>query len=88
MNKEIRKYMAQIGRKGGSKSRRSLSPEAAQAMVRIREAKRAYRAYYAQCFWSYDPDLKLSQNDVSWVAERLMRYGGRKAWEKGNRLCR
>jgi hypothetical protein len=88
MTSAIRKYLAEIGRKGGSKSRRKLDPEQARAMVRVREARRAYRAYHAQCFWSYAPDLKIGPGDVSWVAEQLMKYGGRKAWEKGAQLCR
>lgn len=57
-------------------------------MVRIREARRAYRAYHARCFWSCPPGLVIGAADLDWVAEQLMRYGGREAWEKGARLCR
>jgi hypothetical protein len=35
-----RKYLAAIGSKGGKKSRRTLTPEQAKAMVQSREAKR------------------------------------------------
>lgn len=34
-------YLAEIGRKGGKKSRRKLTPEQARAMVKAREKKRA-----------------------------------------------
>ena len=88
MNNSIRRYLAKIGRRGGSKSRRQLAPAQAQAMVRVREARRAYRTYHARCFWSYSPDLVIGAGDVGWVAERLMRWGGREEWEKGARLCR
>lgn len=39
-NEEVRAYLASIGRKGGQKSRRTLTPEQAKAMVRAREKKR------------------------------------------------
>lgn len=88
MNDAVRKYLAEIGRKGGMRSRRALSSDQACAMVRVREARRAYRDYFAQCFWSCSPDLRITAADVDWVAERLMKYGDRKAWEKGTQLCR
>ena len=37
---EIKKYLASIGSIGGKKSRRTLTPEQAQAMVKAREKKR------------------------------------------------
>ncbi len=37
---EIKAYLAAIGRKGGQKSRRTLTPEQAKAMVEAREKKR------------------------------------------------
>jgi general stress protein YciG len=36
----IQKYLAEIGRKGGQKSRRTLTQEQARAMVEAREKKR------------------------------------------------
>jgi len=57
-------------------------------MVKVREARRAYRDLHTECFWSYDPTYQIRLSDVPWVAERLMRYGGRRGWEKGAQLCR
>ncbi len=88
MSDSIRKYLAEIGRRGGQKSRRTLDPETARHMVRIREARRAYRRFHASCFWSYRPDLTIGMDDVDWVAETLMRNGNREAWRIGRRLCR
>lgn len=85
---EIRQYLVAIGAKGGRKSRRTLDRETARAMVRVRDARRAYRRFRHLCFWSYAPDLKISINDVPWVAEQLMRHGGRAAYLAGVRLCR
>ncbi len=84
----IRKYLAEIGRRGGLKSRRSLDPETARAMVRVREARRAFRRFRSTCFWSYRPDLVIGVNDVPWVAEQLMKHGNREAWRIGAKLCR
>ena len=42
---DVRKYMAEIGRRGGIKSRRALAPETARRMVAIREARRAARQF-------------------------------------------
>jgi hypothetical protein len=87
MDGVIRDYLAEIGRRGGRVSRRALSPEEARAMVRVREARRAYRRFYSQCFWSYAPNLRITAADVPWVAEQLRRHGGREAWEVAARLC-
>lgn len=87
MSVEIRKYLSEIGRRGGRKSRRKLDPVTARKMVVIREARRAYRTFHAMCFWSYDPDLQIGLNDVPWVVEQLRKYGNHKAWEVAARLC-
>ena len=39
----MKKYFAEIGRRGGIRSRRVLNPETARRMVRIREARRLAR---------------------------------------------
>lgn len=88
MNTSTRRYLATIGRRGGLKSRRQLDPETARQMVRLREARRAYRQFHARCFWSSPPDLRIEAADIAWVAAQLMKYGGREAWEKAARLCR
>lgn len=82
------KYLAQIGARGGRASRRQLDPETARAMVRVREARRAFRRFRVECFWSYRPDLHIAASDVPWVAEQLMKSGNREAWLVGAQLCR
>lgn len=84
----VRRYLAEIGARGGRRSRRALAPETARRMVRVREARRAYRRFRPECFWSYAPDLRITDADVAWVAEQLMRHGGRVAYLAGARLCR
>ena len=86
--KEISRYLAEIGRRGGIKSRRTLDRATARKMVRVREARRAYRRFRTSCFWSYKADLLITREDVAWVAEQLMKHGNRDAWRVGSRLCR
>ncbi|MCY4574100.1 MAG: hypothetical protein OXF01_15020 [Gemmatimonadetes bacterium] len=88
MDNTIRRYLAEIGRRGGRKSRRKLDPETARAMVRVREARRAYREFHAVCFWSYRKDLQIGLADVDWVAETLKKNGDMRAWKAAARLCR
>ena len=87
MEETIKGYLARIGRRGGQKSRRNLDPETARSMVRVREARRAYRRFHPQCFWSYDPNYRIGASDVPWVVEQLRRHGGRDAWRAAEKLC-
>ena len=43
MTEALRRYLAEIGSRGGRKSRRTLDGAAARSMVRSREARRAIR---------------------------------------------
>jgi hypothetical protein len=85
---DIKNYLSQIGRKGGKKSRRKLDSLTAQKMTRIREARRAFKKYHAQCFWSFDPNYTIKYEDVKWVSDQLKKNGDRKLWLLGAKLCR
>jgi hypothetical protein len=85
---DINRYLAEIGARGGRRSRRELDPETARTMVRVREARRAFRRFRTLCFWSYRADLEIGAADVPWVAEQLMKHGNREAWLAGAKLCR
>lgn len=85
---EIRAYLATIGRKGGRRSRRTVTAEQSRAMIRVREARRAFRVYRTLCFWSYDPNREITADDVQWVAEMLRKHGNRQAGEVADKLCR
>ena len=88
MNSSIRRYLSEIGRRGGTKSRRTLSSQTAREMVRLREARRAFRRFQTSCFWSYDPNRAVGASDIPWIVTQLQRYGDRRAWEAALRLCR
>ena len=65
-----------------------LDPATARDMVKVREARRAFRRFHALCFWSYRADLTIARADVPWVAEQLMKHGNRETWRVGAKLCR
>lgn len=88
MKNEVRDFLSAIGRKGGVRSRRTLDSSTARQMVRVREARRAFRRFRATCFWSYRADLAIGIADVPWVAEQLMKHGNREAWRIAGKLCR
>ena len=88
MTPEIRSYLAEIGRRGGRRSRRVLDPETARKMVRLREARRAFGRFHASCFWSSPRNYVVTADDIPWVARQLMTHGGREGWRIGGRLCR
>jgi hypothetical protein len=79
----IKRYLSAIGRRGGLKSRRALDSATARAMVTVREARRAFRRFHALCFSSYRADLMITQADVPWVAEQLVRHGNHDARRVG-----
>lgn len=87
MNSEIKKYLSTIGKKGGSKSRRTLDPATARAMVNLREARRAFKRFQTQCFWSSPSDYIVQNEDILWVAKQIMTHGGREGWRIGAKLC-
>jgi hypothetical protein len=86
LTKATRAYFAQIGRRGGRKSRRILSQAQARQMVAIRLARSAYRRFHARCFWSYRSDLTISAKNALWVAEQLRRNGSLAHWKIANRI--
>jgi hypothetical protein len=57
-------------------------------MVKVREARRAVARFRARCFWSLAPDYQVTAVDIPWVAEQLMKFGGREGWALGAKLCR
>lgn len=84
----VRSYLAEIGRKGGARSRRYLSSEDARAMVRVREARRAFREFHTQCFWFLRDDLPITTDDIPEIVRGLRQNGGRRGFLLAARLCR
>jgi len=83
--KAISAYLAEIGRKGGLKSRRRLSAADARRMVAVREARKAFRKHRVECFWSFR-DVPITAGRIPWVVEQLETNGGHRAWETAGRI--
>jgi hypothetical protein len=81
-----RAYFAEIGRKGGRKSRRVLSSDVARRMVALRLARSAFQKYRVLCFWSSSPDFIVEPSHVAWVVEQLRRNGNRAAWQAAAKI--
>lgn len=85
---EISQYLSEIGRKGGKKSRRKLSSADARDMVRVREARRAFRRFHPRCFWYLREDLEVSLDDIPEIVRGLRQNGGREGFLLAAKLCR
>jgi hypothetical protein len=88
MHPIIRCYLAEIGGRGGRKSRRVLLPDAARGMVRLREARRAYYRFGNTCFRPFDPRRPIRASDIPWIVERLRKSRSPHAWDAADRLDR
>lgn len=85
---EVSKYFSKIGSKGGSISRRDLSSEAAREMVKVREARRAFRKFHTECFWYMPRDMDVSKEDIPAIVRGLRQNGGRRGFLIADKLCR
>ena len=84
----LKSRSAPIGRRGGAGSRRTPPPAEVRDAARLREARRAFRDYHAQCFWYLRPDMPVAPGDVPEIVRGLRRHGGRKGFLLAARLCR
>lgn len=57
-------------------------------MVRIREARKAFHAFHAQCFWYMREDMKITIQDIPEIARGLRQNGGRQGFLLAAKLCR
>lgn len=55
---------------------------------RVELARRAFKEFYPQCFWSYRADAEISEEDIPWVIRELRHYGGAKGYRAVTELCR
>ncbi len=56
-------------------------------MVRVREARRAFRRFYAQCFWYMPKDMTVTLADLPAIARGLRQHGGREGFLLAAKLC-
>lgn len=55
--------------------------------ARVELARKAFKDFYAECFWSYRPDAKITEEDIPWVIRELRHYGGAKGYQAVAEIC-
>ena len=55
---------------------------------RVELAQRAFREFFAQCFWSSDPDHVVEERDLPWIIRNLRENGGHQGYRVVAELCR
>jgi hypothetical protein len=55
---------------------------------RLELARRAFKEFYAQCFWSSDPNHIVEEQDLPWIIRELRHYGGAKGYQAVAEICR
>ena len=50
-------------------------------------AQELFRRFYAQCFWHYDSELKITPENMDLVIEGLRKFGGREGFLLAEELC-
>lgn len=60
----------------------------AEAQRRLELARRAFKEFFAQCFWSYDPQLQITEQHIPFIIRELRHNGGHKGYRVAAELCR
>ena len=55
---------------------------------RLDLARQAFKDFYAQCFWSYRPDVDITEDDIPWVVRELRHNGGHRGYRVVGEICR
>jgi len=54
---------------------------------RLELARKAFKEFYAQCFWSWRDDLEITEEHLPLVIRGLRRHGGHKGYRIVAQLC-
>jgi hypothetical protein len=55
---------------------------------RLELARRAFKQFYAQCFWSYREDAEITEEKIPFVVRGLREHGGLPGYRIAAELCR
>jgi hypothetical protein len=55
---------------------------------RLELARKAFKEFYAQCFWSYREDAEITEEDIPWVLRELRHNGGHRGYRLVGEICR
>jgi len=62
--------------------------DAAARRRRLELARKAFREFYGQCFWSYRQDAEITEEDIPWVMRELRLNGGHRGYRVVGEICR
>lgn len=60
----------------------------AAAQRRVELARSAFKEFFAQCFWSSDPNYAVEEKDIPWIIRNLRLHGGHRGYRIVAELCR
>ena len=63
-------------------------PDTALRQRRLDLAQKAFREFYAQCFWSYREDAEITEDKIPFVIRGLRKHGGLAGYQMAAALCR
>ena len=61
--------------------------ETAFRQRRLDLARKAFREFYAQCFWSYREDAEITEDKIALVIRGLREHGGLAGYQVAAKLC-
>jgi hypothetical protein len=61
--------------------------DAAARQRRLDLARKAFREFYAQCFWSYREDAEITEDKIPFVIRGLREHGGQAGYRIAAELC-
>jgi hypothetical protein len=62
--------------------------DSAARQCRLDLARKAFRDFYAQCFWSYREDAEITEDKIAFVIRGLREHGGLAGYQVAAELCR
>lgn len=54
---------------------------------RLDLARKAFKEFYAQCFWSYREDAEITEDKIRFVIRGLREHGGLAGYRIAAKLC-
>ena len=54
---------------------------------RLELARKAFKEFYAQCFWSYREDAEITEQKIPFVIRGLREHGGLAGYQIAAELC-
>ncbi len=66
----------------------SPASDTAARQRRLELARKAFKEFYAQCFWSYRENAEITEADIPWVLRELRLNGGHRGYRVAGEICR